>query len=369
MTTPARWRLDREGGTALLSLSGDWVEAADIPDGASVAARLSGGAVVVSGAQVGRWGSVLPAFLLGLALACARAGRTVQFRDLPDGVQSLLSMARTEDRPVPVVPPRMMRARFADWTRGQGRGIVRVATMLGMVVLAAMAAFRPHPRTRRADFTAALVQVGAAALPIVSVVNILVGGILAFVGVVQLQQFGAQVYLADLVGIAMAREMAVIMTAIVMAGRTGAAFAAHLATMQGNEEIDALETLGIPPVDHLVLPRVAALVLMMPVLYLYACFVGMLGGMAVGVMSSDLTVLGYLEETRHAIAARHFVIGAIKSVLFGALVGMVGCYVGLRAGRSAADVGQAATSAVVVGIVGIIVLDAIFALCTNALGI
>ena len=190
-----------------------------------------------------------------------------------------------------------------------------------------------------------------------------------FVGAVELRQFGAQIYVADLVGIALVRELAAVMTAIVMAGRTGGAFAAHIATMQGNEEIDALEVFGIPVFDYLVLPRVAALVGMLPLLYFYACAVGLLGGLVVSVSVLDLTAISYIDETRKAIAGRHFIIGLTKSVFFGALIALAGCQIGLRAGRSAADVGRAATTAVVVGIIGIIALDAIFAVCTNALGV
>jgi phospholipid/cholesterol/gamma-HCH transport system permease protein len=196
-----------------------------------------------------------------------------------------------------------------------------------------------------------------------------VGGILAFVGAVQLRRFGAQIFVADLVGIAMAREMAAMMTAIVMAGRTGGAYAAQIATMQGNEEIDALKALGIPVFDYLVLPRIIALVAMMPLLYLYACAVGLLGGLIVGMAVLDLTPAAYLEETRRAVSRVQFAIGLTKSVAFGALIALAGCHIGLRAGRSAADVGHAATSAVVAGVIGVIALDAVFAVCANALGI
>jgi phospholipid/cholesterol/gamma-HCH transport system permease protein len=212
-------------------------------------------------------------------------------------------------------------------------------------------------------------EAGANALIIVAVCNGLIGGILAFVGAVQLRRFGAQIYVADLVGIAMVREMAAVMTAIVMAGRTGGAYAAQIATMQGNEEIDALRVLGIPVHDYLVLPRVLALVAMMPLLYLYACAIGLLGGLAVGMATLDITPLAYLEETRRAVAGRQFLFGLTKSLAFGALVALAGCHIGLKAGRSAADVGRAATSAVVAGIIGVIALDAVFAVCADALGI
>jgi phospholipid/cholesterol/gamma-HCH transport system permease protein len=212
-------------------------------------------------------------------------------------------------------------------------------------------------------------EAGAGALVIVAVVNGLVGAIIAFVSAIQLRRFGTGIYVADLLGIATAREMAAIITAVVMAGRTGGAYAAQLATMQGNEEIDALKVFAIPTFDFLVLPRIAALVTMMPLLYLYACAAGLLGGLLVSNLTLDISTAAFLQELSAVVARRQFAIGLVKSVVFGALVAMVGCHIGLRAGRSSADVGHAATTAVVAGIVGIIVLDALFAVCTDSLGI
>ena len=195
------------------------------------------------------------------------------------------------------------------------------------------------------------------------------GAILAFVGAVQFRRFGAGIYVADLVGVAVVREMAAVMTAIVMAGRTGGAYAAQIATMEGNEEVDALKAFGIPAFDFLVLPRIAALMAMLPLLYLYGCGMGLLGGSLVGIATLDLTPSAFMVELRHAIELKQFAIGFVKSISFGALIAWAGCHIGLRAGRSAADVGRAATAAVVAGIIGVIALDAVFAACTNALGI
>ena len=205
--------------------------------------------------------------------------------------------------------------------------------------------------------------------PIVTVVNLLVGAILAFVGAVQLVKFGAGIYVADLVGIAVAREMAAIITAVVMAGRTGAAFAAELATMQANEEVDALEVLGINAVDFLVLPRVIALVLTMPLLYVYGCVTGLIGGMLVAGGMLGISPAAYIDRTLLALDWSHLGLGISKSLVFGGMIGMVGSYFGLYAQRNAAGVGVATTSAVVTSIVGIIVLDALFAICANAVGV
>jgi phospholipid/cholesterol/gamma-HCH transport system permease protein len=195
------------------------------------------------------------------------------------------------------------------------------------------------------------------------------GAILAFVGAVQLRRFGAGIYVADLVGIASVRELTPIITGIVLAGRTGASFAARIATMQGNEEIDALTTLGISPIEFLVLPRVFALTALMPLLYVYGCAFAIVGGLAVSGPILDISATAYWAATREAIHSANFMIGGLKAAVFGALIALLGCHYGLRADRSAAGVGLATTGAVVASILGIIALDAVFAVCANALDI
>ena len=274
-------------------------------------------------------------------------------------------------------PPALHRHReriLALATVGKGAlsrfaAVKEVATLLGELILATFALLRGRARFDRADTWAVVQASGANALGVVALVNLLVGSILAFVGAIQLQKFGAEMFVADLVSIATVREMAAVITAVVLSGRTGAAFAARIATMQGNEEIDALKTMGVSPVEYLVLPRVLALTLMTPLLYAFACGVGLIGGWLVAVGTLDLSNALYWDRTADALAGRHFVLGALKSLCFGALVAFAGCYYGLRAGRNAAAVGEATTSAVVSGIVGVIVIDAVFALCAFALDV
>ncbi|AKJ26984.1 MlaE family ABC transporter permease [Caldimonas brevitalea] len=246
---------------------------------------------------------------------------------------------------------------------------LRAVAFLGHVMLSAASLLRGRWRFRTRDLTRAAADSSARALPIVTVVNLLVGSILAFVGAVQLMKFGAGIFVADLVGIAVAREMAAVITAVVMAGRTGAAFAAELATMQTNEEVDALEVLGLHAVDYLVLPRVVALLMAMPLLYVYACLTGLVGGLLVGAGMLDLAPAAYFERTFEALSWEHLGLGFAKSFVFGGLVAVTGCYFGLYAQRNAAGVGNATTQAVVFSIVGVIALDAVFAVCANALGI
>jgi phospholipid/cholesterol/gamma-HCH transport system permease protein len=224
-------------------------------------------------------------------------------------------------------------------------------------------------RFRGSDLTRILQECGIEALPIVSLISLLVGLILAFVGAVQLLLFGAEIYIANLVGIAMVRVMGAVMTGIIMAGRTGAAFAAQLGTMEVNEEIDAFRTMGISPMEFLVLPRILGLTMMMPLLCLYADLMGLLGGLIVGVGMLDISVVEYFNQTRAAVGLNNLWIGLFQSLIFGVLVAVAGCLRGMQCGRSASAVGDAATSAVVTGIVSIIVATAVVTVACNVLGI
>jgi phospholipid/cholesterol/gamma-HCH transport system permease protein len=222
---------------------------------------------------------------------------------------------------------------------------------------------------RRVDLFLLLQECGAQALPVVSLISVLLGLILAFVGAIQLKMFGAQIFVADVVGIGMVRVMGAIMTGIIMAGRTGAAFAAQLGTMEVNEEIDALKTLGISPMEFLVLPRMIALVIMMPLLCIYADLMGILGGLIVGVGMLDLGLIEYLNRTREALTLTVFGVGLFHSAVFGVLVALSGCLRGMQCERSASAVGYAATSAVVTSIVSIIVATAVITFVCQVLGI
>jgi phospholipid/cholesterol/gamma-HCH transport system permease protein len=240
---------------------------------------------------------------------------------------------------------------------------------VGESILATGALLTGRARMRISDFFVAVQDCGSSALGIVSLISLLVGLILAFVGAVQLEQFGASIYVADLVGIAMTREMGAMMTGIIMAGRTGASFAAQLGNMKVTEEIDALRTFGISPMEFLVLPRMLALLLMMPLLTLYSDFVGMAGGAIVGIGMLDITPEQYLNHTMEAVSMTNFVIGIVKGSVFGVLIAVAGCLRGMQCGNDSAAVGAATTSAVVTSIVLIIVTDSIFTVLCNFLGI
>jgi phospholipid/cholesterol/gamma-HCH transport system permease protein len=222
---------------------------------------------------------------------------------------------------------------------------------------------------RWGDCVAEMQRCGAMALPIVSLISFLVGVTLAYSGSIVLKRFGGEIWVADLIGVAMTREMGCLMAAVVLSGRTGAAFAAEIGSMKANEEIDALSTLGISPIRFLVMPRVLALGLMMPLLAMYANCLGILGGMAVAFATLDIPPAAYWVEMLTIVTVQDIAVGLIKAVVFGLIVGLTGCLRGLEAERNASGVGRAATSAVVTAILLIIVADALFAVIFNFMGL
>jgi phospholipid/cholesterol/gamma-HCH transport system permease protein len=318
-----------------------------------------------------RWSTADAAFFANVVRRLERAGRRVPVSGLPGELEKLLDLARAAPQATTLrsATRPAMSARIGTLVLDAAGKVKAFVDLLGEVLCFVPRFIAARARIRRSELIDALADSSSRALAIVAIVNVLMGAILAFVGAVQLKAFGAGIYVADLVGIASVRELTPIITAIVLAGRTGAGFAAHIATMQANEEIDALTTLGISPVEFLVLPRVVALSLLMPLLYVYGCAFALLGGLLVAMPVLDLSPTAYIAQTQHAIAGANFAIGVLKALVFGGLVALVGCYCGLRAPRSAAGVGAATTAAVVTSIIGVIVLDAVFAVCAHALGV
>ena len=376
MAQAFQYDLEQPGAEILrLKLRGLWRIDAGLPDAAAAERALAQAGVrrvEIADAGMEAWDSALITFLLRLHAAGRERDVELDLSGLPDGARRLLSLSQAvpaRGDAAPAKPSELLLARIGHAGVREAKGVGETLSFVGEATLSFLRLLRGKPAFRRSDFFLLIQQTGAEALPIVSIISLLVGLILAFVGAVQLRWFGAEIYVADLVGIAMTREMAPIMTGIVLAGRTGASFAANIGTMQGNEEIDALSTLGISPIDFLVLPRLLAMLLMMPLLVLYADFVGIFGGWLVGVGMLDLTSAAYVSQTLAKVSADQFLIGLTKSLFFGLIVATAGCMRGLQAGRSAAAVGNAATSAVVTGIVYIIVVDAVFAVLCNIVGI
>ena len=364
------------GDTLLVQLSGSWSMQDKLPSVHEVHKRIKSESGVrrltFDTQSLSFWDSGFITFLLKLRDLCAPLNIDIEPGGLPEGVHRLMKLATAvpEQKGARRTAVReALLAQIGKKTLTAVTGSKDMVTFIGEAVQALLALGRGRLRFRKSDFFLTVQECGAQALPIVSLISFLVGLILAFVGAIQLKQFGAQIYVANLVGLGMAREMGAMMTAIIMAGRTGAAFAAQLGTMRVNQEIDALTTLGIAPMHFLVLPRMLALMLMMPLLCLYSDLLGIVGGGLVGVTMLDLGIIEYFNQTQQALTVTDFVLGLIKSVVFGVLVALAGCLRGMQSGNNAAAVGNAATSAVVTSIVFIVVSDAVLTVIYDALGV
>ena len=365
----------REDSLAV-TVSGEWSMRHPLPSPAPVTERLTADSAIrrlIFGAEdLKAWDSSLLTFLTEISSFCVRHDIATDMNGLPTGMQRLLELA--------TAVPEKADARRAEEKEAMLAGLGRRAmavyhafqdtlVFIGEASISFARMMTGRARFQSRDLWLLVQECGAQALPIISLISVLVGLILAFVGAIQLQQFGAQIFVANLVAIAMTREMGAMMAAIIMAGRTGAAFAAQLGTMQVNEEIDALKTLGISPIDFLVLPRMTALILMLPLLTIYADVLGIAGGALVGIVMLDITPILYWNQTVQAVTLNDVLLGVGKSAVFGVLIALSGCLRGIQSGRSASAVGAAATSAVVTAIVLIVVFDGIFAVIANVLGI
>lgn len=376
MAAPAEILVKKTSGNELeLVLSGQWNLGQNLPSTEEVLHHLESSAIeqiIFDSQEIAGWDSGLLTFVKRLHKQVEEKAIALDISGLPQGAQQLLALA--------AAVPEKKDARSAEKRRpfltilGEEtvelyRSTGKLLDFVGAASLALMRFIRGKAMFRKTDLMLMLETCGGQALPIVSLISFLVGLILAFVGAIQLKLFGAEIYVADLVGIAMVRLMAAIMTGIVMAGRTGGAFAAQLGTMQVNQEIDALRTMGIAPMEFLVLPRMLALMIMMPLLCLYANIMGIFGGMVVGVYMLDIGFIEYFNETVKAVRFWDLGIGLFSGFLFGVIVALAGCMRGMECGRSASAVGDAATSAVVTAIVGIIVTTAMITIICNILGI
>ena len=365
-----------QDGTVVIRLVGAWRLRAGIPSLADLQGKIASAGILrriaFDARELTSWDSSVVTFLVKVSELCRQREIPMDREGLPIGVRKLLDLAEA-------VPERKgarrevteasFLERIGTSTLGLAASSKEMLAFLGEMTVTFFALLRLKARYRASDLFLLIQQCGAQALPIVTLISFLVGVILAFVGAVQLKQFGAQIYVADLVGIAMMREMGAMMTGIIMAGRTGAAFAAQLGTMKVTQEIDAFTTAGFSPLEFLVLPRVMALILMMPLLCLYSDFVGVIGGAVIGVGMLDLSWTTYFHETANAISLTDMFGGVFKSSVYGVLIALSGCLRGLQCGNSSSAVGDAATSAVVTGIVAIVVACGTFAVVFYILGI
>lgn len=362
--------------TLVVRLSGPWHLRQNLPPAALAIRELEIARVPkrlsYDASRLTHWDSGLISFLVQTSEFCRGHGIDQDRDGLPPGLRRLVELAeavpekkdaRSAASKVPFF------ARIGNSTIGYGLSINEFLSFVGQLTVALGNFVRGRARFRRIDFLETIQECGANAVGIVTLISFLVGVILAFMGAVQLQQFGAAIFVADLVGIGMTREMGAMMTAIIMSGRTGAAFAAKLGTMKVTQEIDALTTMGISPLEFLVLPRFLALVLMMPLLCLYADAVGILGGAFVGVTMLGLSPGAYFRETFSTLTLINVFGGVFKATVYGALIALAGCLRGFQCGNSSSAVGDAATQAVVMSIVMGVIACGLFAVVFNVLGI
>jgi phospholipid/cholesterol/gamma-HCH transport system permease protein len=376
MTSAAIATEDAAAGMLRVALSGDWLLGRGLPGPDPILDRLrqtpAPATVAFDTAALGEWDTGLVTALIAIYRSAEANGVAVDPSGLPDGVRKLIALSFA-------VKEREGARRSADRTPflqhvGQStleivEGGRELLVFLGEVVLSARRFLTGRATYLRSDIVQYVEEAGADAFPIVSLISLLIGMIFAFVGVMQLNMFGAGIFTANLVALAMVREMAAIMTAIIMAGRTGAAYAAQIGTMKVNEEVDALTTLGVNPIDFLVTPRVIALILMMPLLTVYSSLMGILGGTLVGLSMLDVSLVQYVHQTISAVKLNSLFGGLFKSLIYGILVALAGCQNGMSCGNSAMAVGQCTTKAVVMGIVLIVVSASVLTIIYINLGI
>ncbi|MEY4402259.1 MAG: hypothetical protein RIR91_294 [Verrucomicrobiota bacterium] len=342
-------------GTTLVVVSGDWSIQVSLPKIA-----FKGDKVRVTEEQLGAFDSSLPAWLY----AHFKNVRHCDLSALPPRVQSLVGMAEKATLSADPAPRSGFLENFGAWGLDSTHSWARAFDHIGQTAVGFGRTCLGRARVNWSDFSLQLQTAGVDALPIVTLLGFLTGLIMAYVGLIQLRQVGATVYVANLVSLAMTREMGALMTGVIACGRTSTSFASQLGSMNVSQETDALRSLGISPVEYLAIPRILAVTLMVPLLAVFATFVGIFGGMIVA-CAGDLSIEQYLTQAILAIKFKSFLVGFIKSIAFGFIAAWAGCYRGSVAQRSALGVGDAATSAAVLGITLIVVADALFAVIFN----
>ena len=369
--TPRR----RNDDVLVVEIAGDWLDRTRLPDVSGVGQELAANpvkALEFEAKNLGRWDSALMVRILTLHDLCAKGRIDFRAATLPAGLAKLIALSQAVPEKKDAVRraenlpflQRVGESGLAAWMSGKV-----MLSFVGENVLALLKMVRGRAQFRWLDIVEVMQACGPQALGIVALINFLIGLILAFVGATELARFGASIYTADLVAVASVREMGCIMTGIILCGRTGAAFAAQLGTMKVNQEIEAFQTFGISPVEFLVLPRMLALILMMPLLCIFADLIAIAGGFLVSTLMLDVAPVVYLHRTVAVISLTEFLLGICKGSFFGVIVALTGCLRGMQCGTNAAAVGLATTSAVVTGITWIIASDGVFAVICSALHI
>ncbi|RZJ11732.1 MAG: ABC transporter permease [Rubrivivax sp.] len=355
----AQW--EGEGPHWRLVLAGDWRDAA-LPAPPAELPVAEGTQVGFDTAAMSHWQPAFAAALWQVMAPLARGGVALDLSGLPRGLQPLLDLSL----PQPARPRKTAAAVEDDAPEPEWR---KTLTFVGELLGALGRLARGKSAMRLSDWLWQVDQTGPRSLPIVLLVSTLVGLIVAYMGAQQLQRFGAQSFIANLVTIGVVREIAALVVGIVLAGRVGAAFAAQIGSMRAGEEIDALTTLGVDPIEHLVLPRMLALLVTGPLLTLCAGAAGLAVGGAVAVGLYDVPPMAYIATTRESLAGWDLFVGLLKGSVYGALVALAGCRQGLNAGPSAQAVGEATTAAVVQSIIWMVIAASALTVIFQRLGV
>lgn len=320
--------------------------------------------------ELGQWDSMLMLFVMQCHHWCTLNKVALDVRKMPTAVGKLLGVATAVTVYKPPASDVANRNKILDRIKNSKtiRTFIEFLQFIGSFSRTLIKYLRGRANTRAVDVIYFVDQVGPKALSIITLISILLGMILAYLGSVQLRRLGAQVYVADLVSIGMTREMAPLMTGVILAGRTGAAYAAQLGTMQVNQEIDALKVMAMSSMEFLILPRMLALILIMPLLVLYSNVLGMMGG-AIVATGMDVSWIQYINQTKDSIDMVDVLCGLIKSLFFAILIGIAGCQAGLKCGRDSTAVGYAATSSVVRAIIYLICADAALNILYDKMGL
>ncbi|MDX2503825.1 MAG: ABC transporter permease [Gammaproteobacteria bacterium] len=372
------YQIKLENSQLMIELMGDWTHDAEFPEDFDDELKREFQTqetikfVIINMDRVTAWNSALLTAIMSLTELCGQHQVAFDSSQLPPEMIRLIKLAST-------VPTRKVTHHIeknttflynvGNNTLGAVKEVGDVIAFLSNSFVAFVHMLRGKAIYRSSDTWLIMQQTGAEALPIVSLLNFLVGAILGYIGALQLEKFGAEIFIGDMVGVAMTREIAAIITAIIMAGRSGAAFAAQLGTMKVNEEIDALRSMGLPPMEFLVLPRMIAMMLMMPLLAIYANFMGVFGGALVAYAVLDISVHQYMDVVIKSVSVNDVGAGIFMAVVFGVIVAVVGCQKGMSCGNSAEAVGMSTTSAVVTATVIIFVAAAILTVIYGILGI
>jgi len=372
-----KYQLKINASNLLIILAGDWTHDLEFPDDfeyelEALLKQEQIQSIDVTAEKLNNWNSALLTILISLTEIATKYQTTLDISLLPNEMKRLIKLSHRHPAKKLTQPLKTRRSflyNVGNNTLAAIKDTADVFTFLGDASLAFVHMLRGHAVYRVSDTRLIMQQTGAEALPIVSLLTFLVGAILGYIGALQLQKFGAEVFIGDMIGVAMTREITAIITGIIMAGRTGAAFAAQLGTMRVNEEIDALKTMGLSPMEFLVLPRMLALMLMMPLLAIYANFMGIFGGAMVAYTILDISLTQYLDVVIKSVDLNDVAAGIIMSIIFGIIVAVVGCQKGMSCGKSAEAVGVTTTSAVVTATVMIFVAAAILTIIYSLLGI